>query len=289
MVKAVYFLTLLFGSKRWISCMTSVSAASYDEGKPAQCQLTLYLRKWCLPSAEEARDKEAQGTPSRAKLPPFPAHLKSMVTPPSAKRGPQAAQSASPCAKTGTKPASSTGAANAGGQPSASGLHAAILQQAAKLKPTGRRTRPCIKGSKHCSPASSKAEAFRRPPRLCIERCKHCNPAFSKWPIYSNAYKEHAACAIARAGCSQAGAPHTCHVPNLRYWLTCIIANAQLSASVLPANLQQAAKRKPTRSMRLCHRPCRLLALGCNTDCLNTAVALQKRWRCSSSALKFTS
>jgi len=65
-----------------------------------------------------------------------------MVTPPSSKRGPQAARSASPCARTGTKPASSSGAANAAARPSASGLHAAILQQAAKLKPTGAKADP---------------------------------------------------------------------------------------------------------------------------------------------------
>ena len=80
-------------------------------------------------------------TPARTPPPPLPAHLKRVLTPLATKTGASAAQHALPCAQTldCQDPQSGSRTATAPMAP-ASAFQAAILQQAAKLKPAGAKT-----------------------------------------------------------------------------------------------------------------------------------------------------
>ena len=86
-----------------------------------------------------AGDQEdvTQGTPSRPKLPPVPAHLRRLLKPPGTKNGAHTSQQDMPAGsvKIGPEPGPTSCMAPCQTQQPAAELHAAILQQAAKLKP----------------------------------------------------------------------------------------------------------------------------------------------------------
>ena len=85
-------------------------------------------------ASAEGVDDTAQAKPSRPKLPPVPAHLRGLLTHSSAKQGSRASLQPLPVPTSCLAPRDAM-------QPAAE-LHAAILQQAAKLKPTKRLHTP---------------------------------------------------------------------------------------------------------------------------------------------------
>ena len=87
-----------------------------------------------------------QRTPPRAKLPPLPAHLRSVLTHSSAKRGSHVTPPALPAGlvKKGPNLALTSCSEHREAQQSAHTLHAAILQQAAKLKPATPSLTPAV-------------------------------------------------------------------------------------------------------------------------------------------------
>ncbi len=95
-------------------------------------------------ASAEGVDDTAQAKPSRPKLPPVPAHLRGLLTHSSAKQGSRASLQPLPAAsvQTGPEPVPTSCLAPGDAKQPAAELHAAILQQAAKLKPTKRLHTP---------------------------------------------------------------------------------------------------------------------------------------------------